>query len=102
MDIAKEQSMTSRRARFDLERALIDPAAAFAEPRNVLADRNLSRDTKLRLLQQWERDARELAVAEDEGMTGGEESMLGRVRHALRQLGAQDYTDPPQTTRHGT
>jgi hypothetical protein len=94
--------MTLRRASFNLERALIDPAAAFAEPRNVLADRNLSRDTKLRLLRQWERDARELAVAEDEGMTGGEESMFGRVRRALQQLGAEEHIDPPQTTKHGT
>ena len=90
--------MTSRRASFDIERALADP---FAEPRDVLADRRLSRDTKLRLLQQWERDARELAVAEDEGMTGGEESMLGRVRHALRHLGAEEHADPSQTTKHG-
>ena len=59
--------MASRRAKFDLDRALIDPAVAFAEPRDILADRKLSRDTKLQLLTQWEHDARELAVAENEG-----------------------------------
>lgn len=93
--------MSPRRPNFNLEKALADPASAFAEPRDVLADQDLSRDAKLQLLHQWERDARELAVAEEEGMTGGEESMLARVRQALLQLGVERPQDKTQSTKHG-
>lgn len=75
--------------------------ASFASPRDVVEDRTLSREAKLRLLTQWERDARELSVAEEEGMMGGEESMLGRVRQALQQLDAAPAEPRRQTTKHG-
>ena len=54
------------------------------------------------LLTEWERGARELAVADDEGMTGGEESMLNRVRRAIAALGADQETEQPAAgTKHG-
>ena len=87
---------------FNLEAALLDPALAFDQPKDVVNAPDLSRDVKLRLLQQWERDARALAVAEEEGMTGGEESMLARVLRAQRDLGLEESPAPVQTTKHGT
>ena len=74
---------------FDFRRAMADPSAYFSQPRDVLARRGLAYATKLRLLQVWEEDARRLAVADDEGMSGGEESMHGRVLAALQQLNAE-------------
>ena len=56
----------------DLTAALADPASVFEQPKDVLAYPGLSREQRLVLLEQWERDARNLAVAEEEGMTGGE------------------------------
>ena len=82
--------MSKGNASIDIEDALSDPALSFAEPMDIVADAKLSRETKRKLLTQWERDAQLLAVAENEGMDGGEESMLGRVRHALRQLDSAD------------
>src|SRR5271166_3016325 len=70
----------------DIDAALANPSAFFAQPRDVLAHAGLSRELQLKLLRQWEQDARELADAESEGMGGGEESMLGRVAQALRAL----------------
>jgi hypothetical protein len=52
----------------------------------------MSNVLKLKLLHQWDHDARLLAEAEGEGMGGGEESMLGRVRQTLRQLEASMVT----------
>jgi hypothetical protein len=42
-------------------------------------------------------------VAEEEGMTGGEESMLGRVRRAIVALGGDETSDDPlgPATKHG-
>jgi hypothetical protein len=65
---------------------MADPTATFAQPRDVLADPRFSREIKLKILRRWEHDARSLAVAESEGMSGGEESMHGRVLHAIRSL----------------
>jgi hypothetical protein len=88
--------------KIDLEKALLDPAGTFNQPDDIVRDRDLSRRDKLRLLTEWERGARELAVAEDEGMTGGEESMLNRVRRAIAALGADDEVERPNaSTKHG-
>ena len=73
-------------SRIDIDAALANPSAYFTQPQDVLAYSGLSRELQLKILRQWEQDARELAEAESEGMGGGEESMLGRVRQALRTL----------------
>jgi hypothetical protein len=71
----------------DVDAALLDPRAFFAQPQDVVSHPQLSREIKLKLLRQWKQNALSLAVAEGEGMGGGEESMLGRVEAALRALG---------------
>jgi hypothetical protein len=93
---------TSRKTRrIDISKALQDPASVFSQPQEIVGNPDLPRDVKRRLLRQWERDARGLAVAEEEGMSGGEESMLGRVRLAIRALG-EDESEPADTgTKHG-
>jgi hypothetical protein len=77
-------------AKFDLAAALRDPASAFREPQDVVKQRDLSREVKLKVLRQWERDAVELSTAEYEGMGGGEESMLHRVKRAIDMLTVND------------
>ena len=95
--------MTESGTKLDIDKALLDPAGAFSQPNDIVRAPGLSRDVKLRLLEQWEREARALAVAEEEGMTGGEESMLGRVRRAVAALGGEEENDekPGPTTKHG-
>ena len=87
-------------AKLDLETAQRDPSRHFAEPQDIVDAAGLDRTTKLKLLEEWERDARGLAVAEDEGLDGGEAPMLARIRNARRALAA----DEPATkgaTKHG-
>jgi hypothetical protein len=86
----------------DIGKALMDPASVFSQPREIVGNAVVPRDVKLRLLRQWERDARGLAVAEEEGMSGGEESMLGRVRHAIQALGEDEPEAAAQATKHGS
>jgi len=80
------QNTSRSTSSIDIDAALANPSAYFSQPQDVLAYPGLSRELRLKLLRQWEEDARELAEAESEGMGGGEESMLGRVRQALRVL----------------
>jgi hypothetical protein len=92
MDDTMTQDTPGGPSPIDIDAALANPSAYFAQPQDVLAYPGLSRELQLKLLRQWEQDARELAEAESEGMGGGEESMLGRVCQALRAL------DRPQET----
>ncbi len=81
-----EWAMSNEGTPVDVEAILADPTAAFAQPRDVLTDPRFSREIKLKILRQWEHDARSLATADNEGMSGGEESMHGRVLHAIQSL----------------
>ena len=85
----------------DFDRAMRDPRFCFNEPSDVLADNTLSKEQKISVLKQWEYDARELSVAEEENMpsAGGETpNMLSRIHIALRQLGVEstESTDSKQ------
>jgi hypothetical protein len=72
----------------EYERALHDPRAVFAEPKEVLADRDLSADQKHAVLESWRQDALRLSAS------GGEDAMLQRVCDALRELEQQTGIKP--------
>jgi hypothetical protein len=78
--------MTSGPSEIDVNRALRNPRSLFEEPIDVVGHSQLGRDDKLAILHAWEEDARSLSRSESEGMGGGEESMLGRVEHAITLL----------------
>jgi hypothetical protein len=86
----------------DIERALLDPGAVFDDPDAVVAA-PLAHADKVAILRRWEFDARELQVADDEGMQGGERAggVLQRVTDALRELGESPAHDRPPPTKHG-
>lgn len=85
----------------DLKQALLDPAEAFGEPEKVLEHPTLSRDQKIEILRRWQYDANELEVASEEGMSGGEPSLVRRVAKALTQLdGHAERAGGP--TKHGS
>jgi hypothetical protein len=68
------------------EEKLAHPAKEFSNPREVLADRSLSTSEKQAALNSLEQDARQLAVATAEGMSGGEPTKLRNVLEAERSL----------------
>lgn len=82
----------------DYEQALIDPISVYARPAQVLSDKRLSDEQKLTILRRWEIDSRELQVAEDEGMSGGEDDLFTEVLQAIHTLtpaGAEGHIDAP-------
>jgi hypothetical protein len=85
-----------------LEQAVLQPWSAYDDPADVLADSRLSDAEKRRVLESWERDARELAVAEEENMAGGEPNRLGAVLEALSKLPAEDERPRGPATMHGS
>jgi hypothetical protein len=62
------------------------PHESFDAPRDVVADPTLSRQEKAEALEALEQDARQLAVASGEGMSGGEPAELSEVLQAKEAL----------------
>ena len=85
--------------KLDPEAATLNPVAFFDQPAAVVSHPKLSRRQKLAILKNWERDARGLAVAEEEGMTGGEESLLARIRSAINDIG-EEHPPPQSPSKH--
>ncbi|MGM0679122.1 MAG: hypothetical protein ACQESY_04560, partial [Pseudomonadota bacterium] len=57
----------------EFERAIKDPTLVYRRPADVLGDPHLSDEQRLQILKRWDQDQRELQVAQEEGMSGGEE-----------------------------
>ena len=70
----------------DLGRALNDPAGLFESPDAVVHHAALTREQKVRILNNWQLDASRLEGSEGEGMMGEDAPMLHRVRIALAAL----------------
>jgi outer membrane lipoprotein SlyB len=87
-DLSAEAYVAASPQASDLERALLDPTAVFSVPEQVLQRDDLSRGQKTAILRRWVYDARELEVAEDEGMRDGEPNLLDRVLRALDEVNA--------------
>ena len=63
----------------------------FDAPVEIVADPSLSKQEKAEALEDLEQDARQLAIASGEGMSGGEPTALAEVLHAKEALGATLY-----------
>jgi hypothetical protein len=73
----------------DRKNAIDDPSRAFTSPREVV-ESELPRDEKVKILKNWELDARRLLESAEENMTGGEKDRLPEVLRALRELGVEN------------
>jgi hypothetical protein len=81
----------------DYEEALKDPSGSFDTPDEVVNASGLTRGQKIEILKRWESDARQLMVASDENMPGGEPQQLQAVQDAMRALGADPHAGPRGT-----
>jgi hypothetical protein len=81
------------------ETAMQDVAKAYGNPAALLADDDLTRPQKLKLLQQWDYDLGLLLVAAEENMTGPGSSItaerLRTVRDAIKLLGVDTNPEDP-------
>jgi hypothetical protein len=83
-------------------KAVIDnPTAHFDSPAEVLEDNRLSDKQKHAALATWEEDAVRLAVASEEGMTGGEPARLDEVKEAQSALPGEPARKPSSPSKAG-
>ncbi|MCC6919328.1 MAG: hypothetical protein IT548_08990 [Alphaproteobacteria bacterium] len=101
----------------DFDVVVMNPAAFYNGPADVMADGQLTRDQKLRLLEEWEIDLKRTLESDSEGMAQGagpnlhpddegrranDAALLRQVSNWLRRargddaLG-EDLTDAPKT-----
>ena len=93
----------NKEKQIDLSKALIDPGSVFESPEELRDCPSLTIEQKIEILRRWTYDASELAVAEEEeGMTGGELSIIDRVLSVLNILaGGYDVEHSPPTKQKG-
>ena len=70
----------------DYDRALLAPDEVFQSPMDVVATQSMTSEQKLKVLQHWEANARDLQVATEESMTGPGAPRLGEIRRAINTL----------------
>ncbi len=80
---------------------MIDPAAAFHSPQDVLRDSGLAVREKVEILSHWAYDSLELLVAEEEGMDGGESTDMSEVLKALDEIATVDVQHCAPTKQAG-
>lgn len=85
----------------DYVKALNDPSSVYRFPREVLSDASLSKEQKQKVLHQWEYDARELLVADEENMGGDSGNMLQRILEALHQIDPKYDSTHSASTKQG-
>ncbi len=82
----------------DVNKAMLAPTMVFKDPKDVVANVELSRDQKIEILRRWEYDARQLEVAEEEaGMAVRRPEMFDHVVQALHALDVEreiEHTPP--------
>ncbi|MFC4346862.1 hypothetical protein ACFO5Q_03275 [Kordiimonas lipolytica] len=84
------------------QQAKNDPACCFDHPADVVTSADLSDEQKIEILQRWEYDASEEAVAEEEGMRGAKESLLREIVLSLNALtGGLDLNTVSPNKHHG-
>lgn len=96
--------MTETGKTIDLNLALQNPGRVFATPEKVAEHPSLSLQDKILILRSWEYGARDLEVAEEEGMKSGtgKEGLLKRILILLSQLDKMESDAIPSPTKHGT
>lgn len=70
----------------DFDKALLSPTKVFDSPMAVVRTDALTTDQKLEILKRWEAEARDLQVAAEENMAGGESNGLIEVRKAIDEV----------------
>ena len=94
--------MSNNEEKIDFEKARLDPGSVFTSPEALCDHPVLTREQKIEILRRWAYDASELAVAEEEGMVGGESTLVSRVLSALNSLtDGFDVEHSPPTKQKG-
>lgn len=101
---AARQKPLTRQEILTKQEAIDNPASNFDTPTILVESTALSPVEKGEALKNWAEDAERLSVAADEGMTGGERSLLPEVKAAEavleKQIKADEAPAGPDTPKN--
>ncbi len=80
---------------------IADPSSHFDTPENLIESEDLTLRDKRLALKTWAEDAERLSAAANEGMTGGERSLLPDVKAAEAVLDPKAKAPVPHVTVPG-
>jgi hypothetical protein len=84
-----------------LKQALVNPAAVFAEPKEVVANPTFSRQQKIDVLRRWEDDTRLFQASAKEHLTDASEELLGEILESLHELDYWPDLEHPGSSKLG-
>jgi len=87
----------------DMKLAMQNPSRVFSGPEEVVGHADLLREEKIAILRRWEYDARDMEVADEEGMRQSdcEENLLRRILSLLVTLDAPLNGDTSTPMKQG-
>ncbi|MBD1546647.1 hypothetical protein [Roseibium aggregatum] len=93
--------MASEQNNPGFDRILLDPAAHYDSPADVVSDEQFPVSARIEILRRWEYDAADASVAAEEGMPGGNGELIADIIKALQDLGAEIDTERTAPTKQG-
>ncbi len=84
-----------------LKQALVNPAAVFAEPKEVVVNPTFSRQQKIDVLRRWEHDTRLFEASAKERLTDVSEALLGEILESLHELDYWPDLEHPGSSKVG-
>ena len=84
-----------------LKQALVNPAAVFAEPKEVVVNPTFSRQQKIDVLRRWEHNTRLFQASAKERLTDASEDLLGEILESLHDLDYWPDLEYPGSSRAG-
>ena len=85
----------------NLKQALVNPAAVFVEPKEVVVNPTFSRQQKIDVLRRWEQDTRLFQASAKERLTDASEELLGAILESLHELDYWPDLERPSSTKIG-
>jgi hypothetical protein len=89
-------------AQFDKEKAILNPAAVFEQPKDILQQAELTHAEKVKVLQNWAYDIGEQQVAEEENMPnykGGVSAQSADTENENLVEASDNYAETAQKIR---
>jgi hypothetical protein len=84
-----------------LKQALVNPAAVFAEPKEVVVNPTFSRQQKIDVLRRWEQETRLFQASAKERLTDASEELLGAILDSLHELDYWPDLEHPSSNKGG-
>ena len=83
----------------NVEKAIKNPSSIFNDPLDIVASDELTKEEKIKILESWRYDAKQMSVATEENMVGINGELFFKILDALKLLNSSDAEKPSPPTK---